>query len=305
LTIGAASAAASVLQEAGRSADTLRWSQMVIDRTSGDTVERDATRSPLTALALLFRGNSRWWLGIDGWRHDLDEAVAMAPNTDIITHPSVVTWKYHAVPHGVLCADDAAVRELENALKIAEASGEDSSVGNVKATLGRVLADRDSDAERRRGLEMLADVRTMCVRQTYFLIHLPVLDLYALRDTEASDDFDHAVASMRQAVDDLIRDGQFVQGVWGSAVLVEKVLKRGTADDLALADNTIDNLANLPDDVSGVLRDVWLLRLRALLAKARGDKAAYRDYLDHHREMATSLGFEGHMHWAEEMTKQP
>src|SRR4029079_14865525 len=72
-TIGAASAAASVLQEAGRSADTLRWSQMVIDRTSGDTLERDATRSPLTALALLFRGNSRWWLGIDGWRRDLDE----------------------------------------------------------------------------------------------------------------------------------------------------------------------------------------------------------------------------------------
>jgi len=145
----------------------------------------------------------------------------------------------------------------------------------------------------------------MCVRQTYFLIHLPVLDLYALRDTEASDDFDRAVASMRQAVDDLIRDGQFVQGIWGSAVLVEKVLKRGTADDLALADNTIDNLAKLPDDVSGVVRDVWLLRLRALLAKARGDKAAYRDYLDHHREMATSLGFQGHMHWAEETTKQP
>ena len=302
LTIGAASAAASVLHEAGRSADTLRWSQFVIEWTGSDSAGRHLTRSPLTALALLFRGNSRWWLGIDGWRRDIEEAVAMAANTDIITHPSVVAWKYlTAIPHGVLRADDTAVRELEEALKIAEASGEDSSVGNVKATLGRVLADRDSSAERRRGLELLADVRTMCVRHTYFLIHLPVLDLYAVRDREPSDDFDHAVTSMRQAVDSLLKDGQVVQGIWGSAMLAEEVLKRGTADDLSLAHDTIENLANLADDVGGAVRDIWLLRLRALLAKARGDEDAYRGYRDRYREMATSLGFEGHMQWAEAM----
>ena len=44
-----------------------------------------------------------------------------------------------------------------------------------------------------------------------------------------------------------------------------------------------------------------VLRLRALLAKVRGDEAAYRDYRDRYRAMATSLGFEGHMKWAEEM----
>ena len=32
-----------------------------------------------------------------------------------------------------------------------------------------------------------------------------------------------------------------------------------------------------------------------------GLKAAYRDYRDRYREMATSLGFEGHMQWAEAM----
>jgi hypothetical protein len=50
-----------------------------------------------------------------------------------------------------------------------------------------------------------------------------------------------------------------------------------------------------------VIRDIWLRRLRALLARARGDEAAYRDYRDHYRAMATSLGFEGHMEWAEAM----
>jgi len=44
-----------------------------------------------------------------------------------------------------------------------------------------------------------------------------------------------------------------------------------------------------------------LLRLRALSARARGDDARYRDYRDRYCAMATSLGFEGHMEWAEAM----
>ena len=40
---------------------------------------------------------------------------------------------------------------------------------------------------------------------------------------------------------------------------------------------------------------------RALLARAHGDETAYRDYRDRYRAMARSLGFEGHMKWAEAM----
>ena len=47
--------------------------------------------------------------------------------------------------------------------------------------------------------------------------------------------------------------------------------------------------------------EITLLRLRALLARAHGDETAYRDYRDRYRTMATSLGFEGHMQWAEAM----
>jgi hypothetical protein len=50
-----------------------------------------------------------------------------------------------------------------------------------------------------------------------------------------------------------------------------------------------------------VIREIWLLRLRALLAQARADEAAYRDYRDRYRAMAIELGFEGHMEWAEAM----
>jgi hypothetical protein len=50
-----------------------------------------------------------------------------------------------------------------------------------------------------------------------------------------------------------------------------------------------------------VVRDIWLLRLRALLARARRDEAGYRDFRDSYRDMAKTLGFEGHIAWAEAM----
>ena len=50
-----------------------------------------------------------------------------------------------------------------------------------------------------------------------------------------------------------------------------------------------------------MIRDIWLLRLRALLARAQGEEARYREYRDRYRDMAKTLGFEGHIAWAEAM----
>jgi hypothetical protein len=43
------------------------------------------------------------------------------------------------------------------------------------------------------------------------------------------------------------------------------------------------------------------LLLRALLARALGDETGYRNYRDRYRDMARTLGFEGHIAWAEAM----
>ena len=66
------------------------------------------------------------------------------------------------------------------------------------------------------------------------------------------------------------------------------------------AQAAVDRLAAVPAD-EGLVSRIWLLRLHALLARAHGDEAAYRDYRDRYRAMATSLGFEGYMQWAEAM----
>jgi adenylate cyclase len=65
--------------------------------------------------------------------------------------------------------------------------------------------------------------------------------------------------------------------------------------------NAIATLERVPVEPGVVLNDIWVLRLRALLARAEGDEAAYRDFRDRYRKMANDLGFEGHMQWAAEM----
>jgi len=87
-----------------------------------------------------------------------------------------------------------------------------------------------------------------------------------------------------------------------TTVLVEALLRRGADGDLQDAQAAIEKLAAVPTDPGFVLHEIPLLRLRALLARARGDDGGYRDYRDRYRKMAIDLGFEGHMALAEAMT---
>ncbi len=85
----------------GEFGEILRWSQTVIDLAEGDPAKGAGfgVGSPL-AIALAFRGVARWWLGRPGWRRDLDDAVAMARNSDPATRALVLTWTYGV---GIVC----------------------------------------------------------------------------------------------------------------------------------------------------------------------------------------------------------
>ena len=78
-------------------------------------------------------------------------------------------------------------------------------------------------------------------------------------------------------------------------------MQRGGQGDFEDAQVAINRLAAVPTDPGFVFDEITLVRLRALLVRARGDEGGYRDYRDRYRAMATSLGFEGHMKWAEAM----
>ena len=227
----------------------------------------------------------------------------MARGAGSLSYVTVVSYVYSAgIPGGALGPDDSAVREIEDALAIAERSGDNLQLGVAWMTLGLVLVHRHTDAERDRGQKLLAEVREVFLRGGHFLCDLPMLDVYVARETARRGDRDQAIPLMRAAVDHLVRDGQLLSwGVPVTGVLVETLLDHGADGEVAEAEVAIERLAAAPADEGLVIRDIWLLRLRALVARAHDDAAAYAQFRDRYRDMARTLGFEGHIAWAEAM----
>src|SRR5271168_4974275 len=115
-----------------------------------------------------------------------------------------------------------------------------------------------------------------------------------IRDDPGAKSLDETQPLMRAVIDHLLRQGRVAVGTIATGVLVETLLDRGDESDVAEAEAAIERLATAPADEGLAMRDIWLLRLRALLAGAQGDDARYREYRDRYRDMARTLGFEGH-----------
>ena len=287
--------------DAGEFGEVLRWSQTVIDLAAGNPARGAGfgLGSPLAA-ALAFRGTARWSLGRPGWRQDLHDAVAMARNSDPTTHAGVVAWSYGlAIYHGVLRADDSLVRAHEEAMQIAAEASNDTVLRLAEFGLGGALLDRDAAADRPRGLELIMQVREWARERAPFIV--PVAELWIARERARQGDRDAAIAVMRDAVGVLHQPGRPFYGIWGAGVLVETLLDRGAEGDLSEAQEAIDRLANLRADQDSAIREITLLRLRALLARAQDDDVVYRELVSRYRTMAETLGFDGHIASAEAM----
>ncbi len=295
-------AAIAVSFGTGEAADPLRWSQAIIDLAKDDP-ERVSLfwKSPL-AVALATRGVARWRLGHQEWRDDVDRARALGRGAEPMSHAIVMTYTYlAAIACGVLRADDVAVHDISEALQIAARSGNDIALGAVEEAMAVALLHRDSSADRRRGLDLLDDIRNMCLHNRYYASEIPGIEVYTARESARRGDLDGAIPPMRVAVDEMFRAEQFQWVLAAVPVLVETLLDRGADGDLVQAEAAVERLAAAPLEDGYVIRDVVLLRLRALLARARGDEANLRAIVGRYRDMARSHGFEGHMAWAEAM----
>ena len=300
LTVGLSFPAIYAKGESGEFGDALRWSQRVIDLADGDPAKGNFIFGSPLALAFAQRAIARYWLGRPGWRDDLRHGLAMTRGADPMSYAMVVGFVYFSgIPLGVLAADDRAVRETQDALRIADRSGDDLAVAMAQVTLGLALVHGPTHAERDRGQKLLADVSGVFLRQGYLLGELPLVNVYLAHEWFRHGDHDEAISLMRNAVDHLVREGQLLEwGIPATGVLVQTLLNRGTDGDVAEAEAAIERLATAPADEGLVIRDIWLLRLRAMLARAHDDPLAYAHFRDRYRDMAKSLGFEGHIAWA-------
>ncbi|HTX97928.1 MAG TPA: adenylate/guanylate cyclase domain-containing protein [Mycobacterium sp.] len=303
LTVGLSFTPIRAKMASGEWSEMLRLSQRVIDLADDDASKGNFLFGSPLALAFAQRAIARYTLGRPGWRDDLRRGLAVAQGADSLSYVTVVSYVYSAgIPGGALRPDDSAVREIEDALAIAERSGDNLQLGFAWLTLGFALVHRHTDAERDRGQQLLAEVREVFLRGGHFLCDLPMLDVYIARETARRGDRDDAIPLMSAAVDHLARDGQLLSwGIPATGVLVETLLDRGGEPDVAEAEAAIERLAAAPADDGLMIREIWLQRARTLLARARGEEDAYKHFRERYQELARTLGFEGHTAWAEAM----
>ncbi len=305
LTVGLSFPVIYAKAHSGEWCDVLRWSQRAIDLAEGDPSRGNFIFGCPLALAFTTRALARCCLGRPGWREDLHHGLAMARTADPLSYTTVVDYVYFpGISLGALAAHDPAVREMEDALRIAERSGDDMAVLLSPAMLGFALVHRHTDAERSSGQKLLAEVSDVLRHRGHNLSELRLFNVYLARETARRGDRDGAIPLMFAAVDQMVCEGQLLSwGIPATGVLVETLLERGTENDIVDAEAAIERLAAAPADDGLAIRDVWLLRVRALLARARGDAAAYAHLRDRYCTMAKSLGFEGHIAWAEAMVE--
>ena len=129
-------------------------------------------------------------------------------------------------------------------------------------------------ADRRRGLELLTQIRDMSFSSGSSGRNSQSPTRYLAREQARAGDSDAGIPVIRKAVDDMSARDQVGYYIPATGVLVEALLDRGGDGAAAEAEAAIERLAAASAD-GLVIRDVWLLRLHAR--------------------------FEGHIDWAEAM----
>ena len=288
----------------GEAVEAYRLAQWCVDLVGGDPVKgRNAIIGSPLAVSLLYRGLAGCSLGRPAWRNDMRKAFAMQRSVDArgVSLPVLISIAYFwGILTGALLADDDAVQETAEAVRLAEERGDDVALELAHLAQGVVLSRRATSADRDVALEVLRRARDAQVRQRH-LVYATMADIRIAELTAEAGEVQGAIECARSVVDRLFENGEmFVRGA-ATAALVGWLLRRGSDTDVQEAAAAIERLAAVPTDRGFVLNEIPLLRMRALLARAHGDEEAYRDYRDRYRAMAKSLGFEGHMKWAEAM----
>ena len=142
---------------------------------------------------------------------------------------------------------------------------------------GLILAQQDSP-RREAGLRRLGAAREAALERS-LRVFLPLIDLEFAKDKTRRRDFDAAIQLLGAIADRELHSGDAVFHAVAVAALVESLLARGADADIDEANAQVQRLACTAQADRGLaVGDIWLLRLRGLLAKAHGDEAGYREY---------------------------
>jgi len=300
LTVGLLHGAITARLHTGEATAAARTAKRVIDTAGGDVAMGDLLIGSPLAQATMLRGVARCLLGQTGWRADLKTAITLAAGADPVTRVVVVAYPLGMLLlNGAFVTDDTFLALVENAFHTAEQSGDDFTFSMAGFAYGVSLLNR-SDADPALGAQALEESRGLNLEQENAFGALPSGVALAIHRARFGN-VDGAIRMARALVDETFGTGEMILRGPATSALVDSLLQRGTEDDVREARTLIERLAAVPTDPGFVLFELPLLRLRALLARTKGDEAGYRNYRDRYREKANALDFQGHMALAETM----
>jgi adenylate cyclase len=300
LTVGLSFAAMMAKGQGTGWAELLPLTERVIALSAGDPAMGALVFGSPLALAHAFRGHCRWALGRPGWADDFRQAIDMARAGDATTLALTVFYIYVGAIPWVLPADATTLRQSEETLAGAERSGDDLALNLAMCARAAVLLHKD-DPDYDAGLALLEMARENVVRDRFSHAMTGHLDVETAWVRSQRGDLDGAIALLREAIANLYPSGESVSAV-ATGGFVDALLRRNGDGDIEEARAAIQRLATLDFGPDFVALELHLVRSRALLARAMGDDCRYREFRDRYREMATSLGYHGHIAAAEALT---
>jgi adenylate cyclase len=296
LTVSLSSAVLCPKLEAGEATEALRLARRVIDLAEGDLGKGKLIFAVPLPTAIAIRGLARSCLGMPGWQTDFEQAMVHARTLDAFSFSSV-SWYAHVMPltYGVQRHDSTMLRDTADTLALAERTGDDLGRDLARAARGIVLI-HNGGSDREAGLALLISV---CERdgawQRSSSSVLSIAEAYVAREKARLGDTEDAIDLARRAVERLIATGSVMWAIPATAKLVDVLLTRGLQRDLAEADAVIQRWTELTTDLGVTLREVWSLRMRAQLARARREETGSRELRERYQRKSAEFGFKGHI----------
>ena len=290
--VGLLPAALTAKFTTGQLAEVLQLADRIIDGAHGDPKKGDIIFGSPLKVAMMFRAAARMCGGAPDWKGEVDYAVAMGDDIEPGARSVLLLFMYGiGVANGLLLPDAAMLSESEEALRAAEERGDEFALASARLLRGLMLVQFEG-RQRAEGFDLLAESLTTALHDRVNQAAVHQLHVERAKEQARTGDLDGAIEQLRSAAEQ-----QSTVGFRGAATttFVETLLRRGLQADVDEAATAIQRLAAVPTEPGFVLFDVALLRLRALLARARGDEESYREFAERYRTMAASFGFEGHM----------
>ncbi|WP_123023168.1 ATP-binding protein [Mycolicibacterium stellerae] len=292
LTVALLFASIYAKNQAGEMIEALRLADRLVDLADGDPTKGNLIVGSPLSTAIAMRGHVKMCLGKPDWLDDAAESIAMAAPLDPTSYVFALLWKYvAAIPFGALPPDSTAMRETAEALRIAEQTSDDFILGMGRLSRGLALVSRDGQ-ERAAGLDLFSQAREAAMTERFSLSALTIVDPEFAIEKARTGDLDGAIELARAVVDGAYESGDMIWRGRATAVLVDLLVRRGSAGDLREAQAVTDRLAAVPTDPGFVLHEFPLLRSRALLARAQSDDRSCRSFVERYRAKAAAAGFE-------------